>query len=353
MNENLRITIVNNEFYVNDRKIWINGANTPWNNWNDFGGNYNHTWWEKHFIKLRETGINAVRVWINCNNDNGALLINNNGKIDGASDKHWEHLDQFFQIAAQNQLYIKAVILSHEHFKNTGARSEPFKWRSMVCNKDAVMSFAQNYTIPFLKRYSDNPYLWSIDICNEPDWIYENIECGQLSWEQISYFIAVNASVIHENSKVLVTVGAGFPKYNSDLNKNRGNKFSDSFLQNLYPNKNAYLDFWSMHYFDWAGPYYSVPFYISPYGSLPDGFGLDISKPAMIGECSARGSKGKTEGTENNTVITDYENAIKNGWQGVMPWTSNCVDEYGDFSDFAPASKHMIENYKDLIFPFN
>ncbi|MCL2722537.1 MAG: hypothetical protein FWD47_14500 [Treponema sp.] len=352
MNENRRITIVNNEFSVNGRKIWINGANTPWHNWDDFGGNYNNDWWDKHFAKLHDAGINASRVWINCNNANGALIINNDGIITGASEKHWEDLDQFFQIAAKNQIYILASILSHDHFKNTGTRSEAFKWRNMFCSNETVMSFAQNYTIPFIKRYGDNPYLWSIDICNEPEWIYENIECGQLTWEQISYFLAVNAAAIHENSKILVTVGAGFPKYCSDYNNNRGNKFSDSFFQTLYPNKNAYLDFWSVHYFDWEGPYYSVPFYISPYGSLPDGFGLDISKPAIIEECVARGSKGETKGTENNTIITDYENAIKNGWQGVMPWTSNSVDENGDFSDFSSAAKYMIEKYRELVFPF-
>jgi hypothetical protein len=53
-NDEYRITIKNNEFTVNGKRIWINGANTPWNKWNDFGGAYNDTWWDSHFAKLHE-----------------------------------------------------------------------------------------------------------------------------------------------------------------------------------------------------------------------------------------------------------------------------------------------------------
>ena len=349
MNDNTRITIKDNKFYAGGKQIWINGVNTPWNKWNDFGGGYNDTWWDTHFKELRAAGINAVRVWINCNNDQGAININDNGIVSGVSEKHWSDLDKYFETAARNKMYIKATLTSFDHFKDTGKRPSAQKWRNMLMNNDAAVSFADNYTILFVKRYGHNPFLWCVDLCNEPDWVFENPECGQISWERISFFFAVNAAAVHENSDVLVTVGMSFPKYNSDFFE--GNKVSDNYLQSLYNNKNAYLDFWSQHYYDWIGPHFGVPFYISPYGRLPDGFGLDESKPAVIGECMAKGSKGKTAGTENNTIITDYENAFLNGWQGVMPWTSNGVDACGNLSDMSCAAKFMLEKYRDLIFP--
>ena len=353
MNENRRITIENNEFMVDGKRIWINGTNTPWNKWNDFGGGYDDSWWDKHFAELHNAGINAVRVWINCNNDNDAIGINNSGMISGASGSHWSDLDKFFITAARNQIYIMATLLSHNHFKDEGSRPTAQRWRNMLNSDAACASFAENYTVPFVKRYGDNPWLWSIDLCNEPDWVFEESDCGKIPWERISYFFAVNAAAIHENSSVLVTVGMSFPKYNSDYSSYEGNKVSDAFLQNLYPNKNAYLDFWSQHYYDWVGPWYGVPFYVSPYGIKPGGFGLDASKPAVIAECSAKGSKGKTTGTENNTIVTDYESAYINGWQGVMPWTSNGVDSNGNLQDHSPATTYMLAKYQDVIFPFN
>jgi len=221
----------------------------------------------------------------------------------------------------------------------------------MLASDETCDSFANNYVVPFVDRYKNNPYLWSIDLCNEPDWIFEGKECGNIPWEKISNLFARAAAAIHENSGILVTVGMGFPKYNADGGSYEGNKVSDKFLQRLYKNPNAYLDFWSTHYYDWVGPWYGVPFYSTPSGSRPEGWGLDGSKPALIGEVPALGSKGSTKGTQNNTLITDYENAYLNGWQGVMPWTSNGVDGCGGFDDLVKATKYMLEKYRDMIFP--
>jgi hypothetical protein len=340
-NDEYRITIKNNEFTINGKRIWINGTNTPWNKWNDFGGAYNDTWWNEHFAKLHEAGINAVRVWINCNNDQGAVIINDSGIVSGVSDKHWADLDKFFKTAQRNKIYLMTTLLSFDHFKNTGSRLAALKWRAMLQSDTACASFVRNYTIPFLNRYKDNAWLWSIDICNEPDWIYENAECGKISWERISYFLALNAAAIYENSDIFVTVGMAFPKYNADGAGYEGNKVSDTFLQKLFSNKNAYLDFWSPHYYDWVGEIgYGVPFYVKP-----GDWGLDNSKPALIGECSAKGSAGKT-------IISNFENAFINGWQGVMPWTSNGVDDNGDIDDLSPATKYMLEKHRDNVFPW-
>ena len=341
-----RITIEGNEFRVDGKRIWINGANTPWNKWNDFGGGYDDAWWDKHFRALHENGVNAVRVWINCNNDNGAISIDDAGMVSGVSDAHWADLDKFFATAERNNIYIMATLISFDHFKSRSAQ----KWRNMLADGDAIDSFVSRYVVPFVNRYKSNPWLWSIDLCNEPDWIHEEERCGKLPWEQISHLFARAAVAIHENSDILVTVGMSFPKYNADGPNCQGNKVSDEFLQKLYPNPKATLDFWSPHYYDWVGEWYGVPFYATPSGARPNGWQLDGSKPALIGECSGKGSRGRTQGTENNTLITDFENAYLNGWQGVMPWTSNGVDRNGGFDDLVPATKYMLEKYGDMVF---
>ncbi|MCL2286094.1 MAG: cellulase family glycosylhydrolase [Firmicutes bacterium] len=351
MAQNNRITITNNEFTIGGKRIWFNGVNTPWNKWNDFGGNYDDRWWNNHFAELHKAGVNSTRVWINCNNDQGAVDIDENGMVTGVSAKHWDDLAKLFEAAERHQIYIMATPLSFDHFKDTGTRPEAQKWRNMLLNKKSAESFAQNYIVPFLQKFGHNPRLWSIDLMNEPDWVNEGPECGRIPWENISYLFAVCASVIHEHSNVLVTVGINMPKYSSDEPPWQGNKISDEYLQKLYPCKRAYVDFWSPHYYDWMGDSFGVPFYMSPYGPLPAGFGMCKSKPALIGECMARGSAGRTEGTENNTIVTDYKEALRNGWQGVMPWTSNGVDGCGDLSHLSPATIEMAKEYGGLIFP--
>ena len=356
----------NKEFTVNGKRIWINGVNTPWNNWNDFGGSYNSQWWDNEFARLHKAGVNATRIWINCNNENNAIIIDAGGNVSGASEKHWADVASLLELAKKHKIYIMATITSFDHFKS----SQASRWRAMITSKTASQSFADNYTIPFLNRFKNNPYLWSIDLMNEPDWVHENSECGKIPWDNISYFFAVNAAAIHENSQALVTVGIASPKWNADVNGNsyQGNKVSDIYLKSLYNNSKAYLDFWSPHYYDWVGEWYGVPHYISPYGKLEGnkntgwtgGWGLDPSKPAILGECSARGTKNGLYGLKDNSIVTDYEQAYLNGWQGVMPWTSNAVDGNGGLAptgkpdrdtDLGLATQNMLAKYPQLIRP--
>jgi len=341
--EQRRITIKDGIFVVDgDRPIWINGVNTPWDKWNDFGGEYNHAWWDRHFKALGDNGVNASRVWINCNNDQRAVLIDEDGMVSGVSEKHWDDLDRFFELAEEHQIYIMATILSFDHFKSRQAS----RWRNMVMSDEAVDSFIEHYTLPFLERYKDNPFLWSIDLMNEPDWVHENPECGQLAWEDISRFFARNAAAIRENSPVLVTVGMSFPKYNADGDSYEGNKVSDAFLQSIYANKNARLDFWSPHYYDWVGPWYGIPFTSKPAGPRSQGgWGLEPGRPAVLAEHSAIGSAG-------STLIDDFTGLMENGWQGAMPWTSNAVDGNGGFDDIIKATRHIAQLYPHLVFPF-
>ena len=352
------------EFAVNGKRIWINGANTPWNNWNDFGGSFNSQWWDNEFARLRKAGINATRIWINCNNENNAIAIDTAGNVSGASEKHWEDVASLFELAKKHKIYIMATITSFDHFRS----SQASRWRAMITSKSASQSFVDNYTIPFLKKFKDNPYFWCIDIMNEPDWVHENSACGKIPWDNISYFFAINAAAIHEYSQALVTVGIASPKWNVDGDGYQGNKVSDAYLQDLSGNPKAYLDFWSPHYYDWVGEWYGVPHYLTPYGKLEGnkntgwsgGWGLDSSKPAVLGECSARGTGKGLYGIKDNSIVTDYEQAYHNGWQGVMPWTSNAVDGNGGLAptgkpnrdtDLGLATQNMLAKYPQLIYP--
>ncbi len=327
-----RVYIEDNAFYVNGKEIWFNGANTPWDKWNDFGGGYNAEFWDTHFAELEAVGINASRVWINCNGLVG-VKINEDGSFGSVTDKHWSDLDSLFEIAEKHGIYIMATLLSFDHFKDSNPGYK--NWRNMITSSENIDGFVNGYVIPFVQRYDSNDYLFSIDIMNEPDWVHENAECGQLKWENISDLFARCAAGIHENSDVLVTVGMGVIKYNSD--DYEGNFVSDEYLQNLSGNKNSYLDFYSPHYYNWERPWFGYPF-----DSTPEGFKLDGTKPAVIGECSVA--------DETNVPLAErYEGAYNNGWKGAFAWTSNGIDGNGGFEKLKPAAEHMLEIAKDKI----
>ncbi|MDR0494500.1 MAG: cellulase family glycosylhydrolase [Treponema sp.] len=370
--EKWRVSIVNKKFMVDSgaKPVWFNGANTPWNSWNDFGGSFNAGWWEKEFKKLHDNGINATRVWINCNSQ-GSIKLDKDGMFSSVSAQHWTDLDKLFEIAAKNKVYIMATLLSFDHFKNPN-NTYGDRWRAMIKDKTAVKSFVNNYTSPFAKRYKDNPWLFSVDLMNEPEWLLEKGDhitaaSDVIPEADLAYFLAYNASAIHDaNGKALITVGFACVKWNADGAGFNRNVVSDTRLKAQYNTGNPCLDFWSPHTYDWVGEWFGVAHYLSPYGTrtgtskegFSGGYGLDPSKPAVIGECSAAGTTAKERGfvrsedrpPGSNSLTTDYEYAYKNGWQGVFPWTSNSVDGNGEIN--YAATKNMQNKYTNDVFPF-
>ena len=328
-----QVSVNGTDFVVNGETLYMNGVNTPWDKWNDFGGSFNESFWREHFAQLHESGINATRIWISCNGDVG-LLIDEDGFVSGATEKHWTDLDKLFTLAEENGIYIMATLMSFDHFKNT--YNTYLSWRNMVQNEAAIESYVENYVIPFCQRYDDFDSLWSIDLCNEPDWVHENAECGKISWSNLCTLFAREAAAIHKNSDVLVTIGFGMIKYNSDSYE--GNFGSDSYLQSCYADTDAYLDFYSTHYYEWMAPWYGFPF-----DKSPTDFKLDGTKPALIGEFSALGMPGETKGSTATSSYDCYVNCYNNGWNGAFAWTSNAVDSNGGLDDFKDGALAVYE----------
>jgi hypothetical protein len=127
-----KIVINGTKFNVDGKEIFINGANTPWNNWNDFGGSYQSSWWNSEFKRIKNAAGNATRIWISCDGEVG-LNINNDGTVTGATNAFWADLDDMFQLAQNNKIYIMATLISFDHFKNSHTKYQ--NWRNMITIK--------------------------------------------------------------------------------------------------------------------------------------------------------------------------------------------------------------------------
>jgi len=337
--KDVRISIKGNHFVVGSERIWLNGVNTPWNKWNDFGGSFDYQWWDNHFKELRNNGINSSRIWISCDS-NGAIKSDENG-VTGLSETFFKDCDSLFAIAKRYGVYIKATMISFDHCKDTHKNFE--NWRNIINNQTASQTFIDIYLLPFVNRYKSNPYLFAIDLCNEPEWISENKECGQLPVINMQRFFAMCAVVIHENSDVPVTIGSACVKWNSDNTGGYvGNYWKDSALKSAYDNPKAYLDFYSVHYYGWVHRHFKSPFELTP-----EDYGIN-DKPVLVGEMPAKDSGFK----EIPLTLTEaIEKAYEKGYQGAMPWTSNGVDRNGNLETVGPAALSFKNKYPKLVYP--
>lgn len=328
-----KVTVEGTKFMVDGKELYINGVNTPWEKWNEFGSNFDPTFWEQHFADLHDIGVNAVRVWLNCDSMI-SIKLKEDGTVREVIEKHWQDVDKLFEIAEANQIYLMPTLLSFDHFKSNNCE----KWRLTVTDDTAMQSYIDNYIKPFTERYGDDPYLLGIDLMNEPDWVIENEECGKLPIESLSKYFAKCTAAVHEtNPETLVTVGVAMIKYNSDDPKYMGNFVSDEKMKE-YGGENACLDFYSTHYYDWMRSYMGCPYDMSP-----TDFGLDGTKPAFLGETSAEGGE---------TLPGLYEKCYNNGWNGVMLWTSNNGAEHADnWEDIAAATTKIESLAPEKVFP--
>ncbi len=331
----VKVTVDGTKFMVDGKELWINGVNTPWQNWNEFGSDaFDPDAWNSHFADLHDIGVNAVRVWVNCNSM-VSIKLKSTGEVREVTEKHWQDVDKLFEIAEKHQIYLMPTLLSFDHFKDA---SYAERWRAIITDDTAMQSYIDSYVKPFTERYGANPYLLGIDLMNEPDWVHENEECGKLSMDSLSNFFAKCTAAVHEtNSDTLVTVGVAMIKYNSDKGNYSGNFVSDEIMKSLGGDK-ACLDFYSTHYYNWMKPYWGCPYDMSP-----EEYGLDMSKPVFIGETSAEGGE---------TLVGLYEKCYNNGWNGVMLWTSNNGAEHADnWSDIEAAIKKINELAPEKVYP--
>lgn len=333
-----RVTVDGTKFMVDGKELWINGCNTPWHNWNDFTGNMDAEFWDGAFAQLAEDDINCTRIWINCAGES-IIRLKTTGEIKEIREGHWTDLDKLFEMAEKHGVYVMATLTSFDHFKEPNAGYD--KWRNLVSSKELTDAYADTYVAEFCKRYGSNEYLFAIDLMNEPDWVHENAECGQLDWNGLSYFFGKCAATIHENSDTLVTVGFGMVRYNSD--KYEGNIVSDEHLKEVTGNDKAYVDFYSPHFYMWEKPYFGFP-----YSGSPTDFGLDGTKPTLLGEASNDDEK-----ESKMTLTEEYKAAYDNGWNGVMVWMDPVEEDYSwyRYDLTRTATNAMYDYIPDKIYP--
>jgi hypothetical protein len=163
-----RISVSGTEFRVNGARIWLNGANTPWNKWNDFGGDFDYRWWNDEFQQLKDLHINCTRVWITCDGNNAGINIRDDGFITGVNPLFWSDVDQLMEIAQSKQIYLMIALISFDHTKPGNPNAS--KWVRMYNSEENRQAFVDNYAVPFVNRYKNNPDFIAIDVGNELEW---------------------------------------------------------------------------------------------------------------------------------------------------------------------------------------
>lgn len=339
-----RIYVDGADLKVNGSEIFLNGSNTPWIAWNDFGiGRFDYAKWDLEFQKLEDHKVNSTRVWISCNGEENPLQLTSDGYVNGPTDAFLKDLDKLVEIATKHRVYLMFALISFDHTIDGNPHYD--KWRKMYASEDNMDSFVENYAVEVATRYSNNPYVFSFDVCNEIMWVSEseNNDRGNYEWANLQYLVGKTAQRVHEVSDVLVCVSNYLKYIGSDY---QGNKWSDEALQAQVNDTDAYVDFYKIHYYSWVHQWFGG----FHFDYTPQELGIG-DKPCITGEITAKGGYDGNN-TRVYTTAQYYEKHLQKGWSGCMPWTSNGVDVNGSIDGpHGEGTRSFWVNHPELVYP--
>ncbi|MBE8712450.1 cellulase family glycosylhydrolase [Sphingobacterium hungaricum] len=348
------VSISGNKFYVNQKPIFFNGINTAWQKQSDYsldflGRNFDYAWWNTEFQRYKDNKINLARIWIHGSGSHSPSL-NGDGLVTGATSQFWSNMDQLVQLAKSKGVYLMVTFWSFDMVKNTS--SKHLQYRQIINDVNKTQWYTEYFLVPFLQRYENEPTIMGYDICNEPEHMWRDANCGYLNKNNVIRFVAWCAAKINEFSSKPVTVGSMWIIFNSDRyaswDTHGGNNYSNAKLQAQYNNSNAYLDFYSPHWYQWQSS--GAPFATSV------GYWLDNgNKPVLIGETpgyNINSSSYNNAGNWNITLANYYKQSYWNGYAGVCAWKNPWEnDNYGNFDAIKTATNDFYINYPALVYP--
>lgn len=346
------VSVSGNKFQVEGKDIFFNGINAPWQYRNDCDINFmrrdfDWNWWNSEFQKYANNKINLVRIWIH-GSGNYSPAIKSDSYVTGYSDndQFWTDMDALVSLAASYEIYIMPTFWSFDMVKE-GMSSYFQRYRTLVQDDNRIGSYLDNFLVPFVQRYNNNPWVMGYDLCNEPEHMWRDANCGNINQYWVMRFFARCASAIHQNSSKPVTIGSMWIIYNSplfgspdgDLQAGR-NRYTDASLKTYYDNPNAYIDFYSPHWYAWQNT-------SGPYEKTVNNWIGSNDKPVIIGE---------TFGGNNYNIYGSmgdyYINSYNNGFDGVIAWKNACEnDGYGTFDGVAQGTNAFYNAYPNLVYP--
>lgn len=343
----------------NGRQIFLSGANVAWVNFaGDIGrGNTNIAAFRQMFSDLHQNGGNCMRLWLHTN---GAVTpeFDSKGMVTGPGKYTLSDLRLILDEAQKNKISLMLCLWSFDMLRISYGKSITDRAMLMLTDTAYTKAYINNSLIPMINDIKGHPAILAWEIFNEPEGM-----SNEFGWDfnyhipmlNIQRFINLTTGAIHRaDSAALVTNGSWCFKAQSDIiaSENSGNSleknnsaptsdekiriektfktkygsdmpaekiiekyspdavtdmnyYRDDRLMSAGGDQKGILDFYTVHYYNWA----NVP--LSPFHFPVAHWGLN--KAIAIAEFFI-------EDTFGYTAAELYSNLIQNGYAGALAW---------------------------------
>ena len=317
----------NDRVKFNNQNIFLNGANVAWIHFaNDIGpkGVTDIEGFRKIFAEVHANGDNSMRLWLHTTGAN-TPEFNEAGMVISPGEGTIADLKSIIDVAWENKVGLMLCLWSFDMLRKRNGELVTGRAKIILSTVDGTKSYINNSLIPMVKELKGYPGILSWEIFNEPEGM-----SNEFGWKfnyhvpmsDIQRFINLCSGAIHRTDpKALVTNGSWCFYASTDVGEKNKNYYTDARLIEAGGDKDGILDFYTVHYYDWAKVECSPFHHDASYWKL--------DKPLVISEFHPK----TTFGVNENLL---YDELYKRGYAGAMAWSwtdSNHAVMLGNMAD--------------------